>query len=151
LLIFGLFFRWPPPEKFYADALACRIGLGATFSNDKNRLRVLQNNAVRTIFGGNQTEHISSSHLRSNILKLDDLSNFEKVKLMFLYSKRLLLKPLQKCFVGFKLIRTCTDVEQSNHCIPNYNTMKLQRTFNKGAKGFERSFTNYKTVTFQKA
>jgi len=72
---------------------------GATFSSYKDRLLVLQNNAVRAINEVKQTQHISPYYLINSILKLDDLYKFEIAKLMFLYSKRLLPKPFQNFFL----------------------------------------------------
>ena len=63
---------------------------GSTFSSYEDRLRLLQSSAISNI---NKFSHISPSYRRNNILKLDDLCNFEIAKLMLLHSKSLL--PLQ--------------------------------------------------------
>jgi len=103
---------------------------GAPFSSYTDRLRVLQNNAVRAINGVKQSQHISLYYLINSILKLDDLYKFEIAKLMFLFSKRLLTKPFQNFFVEFKIKHIYTRaVEQLNYCFPSYKTTRLQRTF----------------------
>ena len=104
---------------------------GSTFSNFKNRSRVLQNSAIRAISNVNKFVHISPSYRKNNILKLDDLYKFEIAKLMFLHLKSLLPQQLQSFFVKLedRLKYSTRNKSQLDLCLPNFKTSRLQRTF----------------------
>ena len=72
---------------------------GSTCSTYKNRLRVLENSAVRAIAGFHRQQHISPAYSKLDILKFDDLYKSKIANFMFTYSNDTLPKPLQSLFI----------------------------------------------------
>ena len=68
---------------------------GSTCSTYKNKLKTLQNSAIRAKTKARNMQRISSNYLKCGILKIDDLYKFITAKLMFQYTKNDLPKPFK--------------------------------------------------------
>ena len=103
----------------------------STFDTYKQRLRALQNRAIRIITNARYTDSSNSLYFKLSILKLDDLFNYKCAKLMHLSNNgRLSLHLSQQ--PNFKKVSTVHShsTRQANAIhIPRFSTAKCQRSF----------------------
>ena len=104
---------------------------GSTCSAYKNRLRTLQNSAIRAIANVRKMQRISLNYCKCSILKLDDLYRFETAKLLFQYTKNDFLKPFEHMFQqsSHTHFYNTRSVTLKNYNIPSFKTARLQRSF----------------------
>ena len=103
----------------------------STFGSYKQRLRALQNRAIRIITNARYTDSSIPLYFKLSILKLDDFFNYECAKLMHLSKNgRLPLHLNQQ--LNFKNVSTvhshCTRQPNAIH-IPRFSAAKCQRSF----------------------
>ena len=114
------------PHILYAITIC-----GSTCSTYKNRLRTLQNSAIRAIANVRKMQRISPNYFKCVILKLDDLYRFETAKLMFQYTKNDFLKPFKHMFQqsSHTHFYNTRSVTRKNYNNPSFKTARLQRSF----------------------
>ena len=102
---------------------------GSTCSTYKNRLRTLQNSAIRAIANVRKMQRISPNYFKCGIFKLDDLYRFETAKLMFQYTKNDLPKPFKHMFQQSSHTHSYNtrSVSRKNYNNPPFKTARLQR------------------------
>ena len=103
----------------------------STFDSYKQRLRALQNRAIRIITNARYTDSSNLLYFKLSILKLDDLFNYECAKLMHPSKNgRLPLHLNQQ--LNFKKVSAVHShsTRQANAVhIPRFSTAKCQRSF----------------------
>ena len=102
----------------------------STFDTYKQRLRALQNRAIRIITNARYTDSSNPLYFKLSILKLDDLFNYKCAKLVHLSIGRLPLHLNQQ--LNFKKVSTVLYhyTRQANAIhIPRVSTAKCQRSF----------------------
>ena len=97
----------------------------------KNRLRVLQNSALRAIAGFHRQHHISPAYSKLGILKLDNLYKSEIANIMLNHSNNTLPKPLQSLFIHSTDVHSHFTRSNSNlnFYFPSFKTSRLQQSF----------------------
>ena len=129
-----------PSTEYVASALLCSnqphilyaiTVWGSTCSTYKNRLRTLQNSAIRAIANVRKMQRISPNYFKCGILKLDDLYRFETAKLMFQYTKNDLPKPFKHMFQQSSHTHpyNTRSITRKNYNNPPFKTARLQRSF----------------------
>ena len=104
---------------------------GSTRSTYKNRLRTLQNSAIRAIANVRKMRRISPNCFKCGILKLDDLYRFETANLMFQYTKNDLPKLFEHMFQQSSHTHSYNtrSVTRKNYNNPPFKTARLKRSF----------------------
>ena len=103
----------------------------STFDSCKQRLRALQNRAIRIITNERYTDSSNPLYFKLSILKLDDLFNYECAKLMHLSNNgRLPLHLNQQLHFKKVSAEHSHSTRQANAIhIPRFSTAKYQRPF----------------------
>ena len=124
---------------------------GSTCSTYKNRLRTLQNSAIRAIANVRKMQRISPNYFKCGILKLDDLYRFEIPKLMFQYTKNDHPKPFKHMFKQSSHTHpyNTRSITRKNYNNPPFKTARLQRPFKyQGISIWNNLPLNFKNMSF---
>ena len=127
--------------------------MGSTYLTYLNKLKLLQNKAIRIVTFSHMSTSSKPLYIKSNILPLPKLFKFEVAKIVYFYKFNLLRKIFNNYFSYAKFCHSrTTRFSLNNHLtIPLFKSNRTQRSIKYiGPKIWNSISTNLRIMTFNK-